>query len=58
MDGFTTVAALVLLSFGIIMLSIGILGEYMWRMFDATRNRPPYIVERQDKDEEAEKPDK
>lgn len=57
-DGFTTVAALVLLSFGIIMLSIGILGEYMWRMFDATRNRPPYIVERQDKDEETEKPDK
>ena len=35
-DGFTTVAALVLLSFGVIMLSIGILGEYMWRMFDAT----------------------
>ena len=57
-DGFTTVAALVLLSFGVIMLSIGILGEYMWRMFDATRNRPPYIVERQDKDEKAEKPDK
>lgn len=57
-DGFTTVAALVLLSFGVIMLSIGILGEYMWRMFDATRNRPPYIVERQDKDDKAEKPDK
>lgn len=50
-DGFTTVAILVLLSFGIVMLSIGILGEYIWRMFDATRNRPPYIVERQDEDE-------
>jgi dolichol-phosphate mannosyltransferase len=21
------------------------LGEYLWRTFDASRNRPPYIVE-------------
>ena len=29
------------------MFSIGILGEYIWRTFDASRNRPPYIVEDQ-----------
>ena len=29
------------------MLSIGVLGEYMWRMFDATRNRPPFIIDEQ-----------
>lgn len=28
------------MTFGVTMLSMGILGEYLWRMFDATRNRP------------------
>jgi dolichol-phosphate mannosyltransferase len=27
------------------MLTLGVLGEYLWRTFDASRNRPPYIVE-------------
>ncbi|MDE5853219.1 MAG: glycosyltransferase family 2 protein [Oscillospiraceae bacterium] len=43
-DGYTSIVMLLLLSFGIIMLSLGILGEYVWRMFDAIRNRPPYII--------------
>lgn len=34
-----------LASFGVIMLTLGILGEYLWRTFDASRNRPPYIIE-------------
>ena len=29
----------------VIMLTLGILGEYLWRTFDASRNRPPYIAE-------------
>lgn len=37
-----------LLSFGITMLSLGIMGEYLWRTFDATRKRPPYIIEDSD----------
>lgn len=44
-DGFTTLFIFNLLSFGIIMTSMGILGEYLWRTFDASRNRPPYIIE-------------
>jgi len=48
-EGYTTIIILLLMSFGIIMLSIGILGEYMWRMFDATRNRPPFIIDDQKK---------
>ena len=43
--GWASLFILQLLSFGIIMMSIGILGEYMWRVFDASRNRPPYIIE-------------
>ena len=44
-SGFTTLFIFNLLSFGIIMVSMGILGEYIWRTFDASRNRPPYIIE-------------
>ncbi len=44
-DGYTTLIIFSLFSFGIIMLSLGILGEYLWRTFDASRNRPTYIVE-------------
>lgn len=48
-EGYTSILILILMSFGIIMLSIGVLGEYMWRMFDATRNRPPFIIDEQKK---------
>ena len=44
-SGWTTLFIFNLFSFGIIMLTLGILGEYLWRAFDASRNRPPYIVE-------------
>ncbi|MEA4888387.1 MAG: glycosyltransferase family 2 protein [Clostridiaceae bacterium] len=44
-EGYTTLLMLLLMSFGVIMLSLGILGEYLWRMFDATRNRPPFILD-------------
>lgn len=44
-EGYTSIIMLMLMGFGIIMLSIGILGEYMWRTFDAARNRPPFIIE-------------
>ena len=47
LEGYTSILILLLMSFGIIMLSIGVLGEYMWRMFDATRNRPPFIIDEQ-----------
>ena len=44
-SGYTTLLLFNLISFGIIMTSMGILGEYLWRTFDASRNRPPYIIE-------------
>lgn len=44
-SGWTTLIVFNLFSFGVIMFSLGILGEYLWRTFDATRNRPPYIIE-------------
>lgn len=44
-SGWTTLIVFNLFSFGTIMFSLGILGEYIWRIFDASRKRPPYIVE-------------
>lgn len=44
-NGFTTLLIVQLFSFGIIMMTLGILGEYLWRTFDASRGRPTYIVE-------------
>ena len=44
-SGWTTLFIFQLFSFGVIMSTLGILGEYLWRCFDASRNRPPFIVE-------------
>ena len=44
-SGYTALALIMLGGFGVILISLGIMGEYLWRMFDATRKRPPYIVE-------------
>lgn len=44
-SGWTTMFIFNLFSFGITMLTLGILGGYLWRAFDASRNRPPYIIE-------------
>ncbi|MGN1393762.1 MAG: glycosyltransferase family 2 protein [Succinivibrionaceae bacterium] len=45
MQGWASIVVFNLFSFGVIMLSLGVLGEYIWRIFDASRNRPPYIIE-------------
>lgn len=44
-EGYTSLLIVLLMSLGIIMLSIGVIGEYIWRIYDATRNRPPFIIE-------------
>ena len=46
-EGFTTLFIFQLFSFGIIMMTLGLLGGYLWRTFDASRNRPVYIVEKE-----------
>lgn len=44
-SGWTTLFIFNLFSFGVMMMTLGVLGEYLWRTFDASRNRPPYIIE-------------
>lgn len=43
--GYTTLAVLILFFSGIIMFTLGILGEYVWRVLENSRNRPIAIVE-------------
>ncbi len=46
-SGYTTLMIFSLFSFGVTMLTLGLLGGYLWRCFDASRKRPVYIVERE-----------
>lgn len=43
--GWASLMCVVLFSFGCMMLMMGILGEYVWRALDASRNRPPYLID-------------
>lgn len=44
-QGWATLMCLVLFSTGLILLMLGLLGEYLWRTLDSSRNRPVFIVE-------------
>lgn len=43
--GWASLFVLSLFSFGTIMITLGIIGEYVWRAFDSSRKRPPYIID-------------
>lgn len=43
--GWASLMALILCSSGLIMLMLGMLGEYIWRALDETRKRPPFLVD-------------
>lgn len=44
LEGFTTVIILVLFTSSIIMMSLGIVGYYLAKMYDEIKGRPKYIV--------------
>ncbi len=43
-QGYTTLLVIVLFASGMIMFTLGILGEYIWRTLEASRNRPISVV--------------
>lgn len=43
--GWSSLMSVVLCSSGLSLLMLGLLGEYIWRTFDAARNRPPFIID-------------
>lgn len=44
-SGWTALMLVILFSSGLILFGLGVIGEYLWRTFDAARKRPPFIVE-------------
>lgn len=44
-QGWATLMCLILFSTGLILLMLGVLGEYLWRTLDASRNRPVFLVD-------------
>jgi glycosyltransferase involved in cell wall biosynthesis len=44
--GFTTLAALVLFLGGVQLIGIGVLGEYLARVYDEVKKRPLYVIKR------------
>ncbi len=43
--GYAALMTVLLVGQGTILLTLGILGEYLWRTFDEARGRPRYIIE-------------
>jgi len=44
--GWSSLAALIALFSGLILMSLGILGEYLWRIYDEVKGRPMYLVKK------------
>lgn len=45
LQGWTTIIALITFLLGIIMIMLGIIGEYLWRILDESRERPSYVID-------------
>jgi len=42
--GYAPIVILLLIIGGLIMIMLGVIGEYLWRVYDETRKRPIYII--------------
>lgn len=43
--GFATIVALISFLFGVVIVMLGIIGEYLWRIFDETNKRPEVVFD-------------
>ena len=44
-EGWTAIITILTFSFGLIMIMLGVIGEYVWRILDETRKRPSYVID-------------
>jgi polyisoprenyl-phosphate glycosyltransferase len=44
--GWATLVALITMLLGLIMVMLGIIGEYLWRILDECRKRPSFVIDR------------
>jgi hypothetical protein len=45
-EGWTSLMVVVLIVSGALLISIGIIGEYLWRVLEEVRRRPAFFVEK------------
>ncbi|WP_339832957.1 glycosyltransferase family 2 protein [Paenibacillus sp. FSL R7-0272] len=45
LQGWTTIIALITFLLGVIMVMLGMIGEYLWRILDESRERPSYVID-------------
>lgn len=43
--GWTTIIVLIFFFGGLILITLGLIGEYLWRILDEVRKRPNYVIE-------------
>ncbi len=43
--GWAPLMVVLLVTSGIVMIMLGIIAEYLWRIYDSTRNKPVYVIE-------------
>ena len=45
-QGWTAMMLVITFSTGLQMSMLGVLGEYLWRVLDEVRHRPPFVVDK------------
>jgi dolichol-phosphate mannosyltransferase len=45
-QGFPTIVALISFFSGMILMMLGVVGEYIWRIFDIVSNKPDSVIDR------------
>ncbi len=49
--GYASIMSVLLFSSGLMLFMIGIIGEYVWRALEESRNRPPFVIDTVEKKE-------
>jgi polyisoprenyl-phosphate glycosyltransferase len=43
--GFATIVSILVFLLGLIIVMLGVIGEYLWRTFDSVNRRPESVIE-------------
>lgn len=50
--GYASIMCVLLFGFGLLFIMLAVLGEYIWRTLEESRNRPPFIIDTVEKHDE------